>query len=77
MFVGFLAAPFLIPFFTAGNWEKGIKNGAARKFFGLSYFVTALECEGCCHRQWTPNKGKIEKKSEMFVPMWHTNLLMP
>ena len=29
-------------FFTDGSWEKGIKNGAARKFFGPSYFVTAL-----------------------------------
>ena len=29
-------------FFTAGSWEKGSKNGADRKFFGLSYFVTAL-----------------------------------
>ena len=37
-----LAAPFLIPFFTAGSWEKGIKNGGARKIFGPPYIVTAL-----------------------------------
>ena len=33
------AAPFLIPFFTAGSLEKGIKNGAARKIFSTSYFL--------------------------------------
>ena len=38
----FPAAPFLILFFTAGSWEKGIKNDAARKIIGPSYFVTAL-----------------------------------
>ena len=33
--------------FTAGSWEKDTIFGAARKNFGLSYFVTALEelCE--------------------------------
>ena len=28
--------------FLAGSWEKGIKNGAARKIFGPSYVGTAL-----------------------------------
>ena len=30
-------------FFTAGSWEKDTIFGAARKFFGPSYFVMALE----------------------------------
>ena len=40
----FLAAPFLIPFSQQPAVKKGIKNGAARKNFGASYFVTALAC---------------------------------
>jgi len=32
----------LIPFSQLPAAKKGIKNGAARKFFGPSYFVTAL-----------------------------------
>ena len=37
----FLAAPKNGVFFTAGSWEKDTIFGAARKFFGPSYFVTA------------------------------------
>ena len=37
----FLAAPFLIPSSQLSAVKKGIKNGADRKFFGPSYFVTA------------------------------------
>ena len=33
---------FFDSFFSAASCKKGIKNGAARKFFGPSYFVTAL-----------------------------------
>ena len=29
-------------FFSVGNWEKGIKNGASRKFLDRSYIATAL-----------------------------------
>ena len=38
----FLAAPFLIPFSKLPAVKKGLKNGAARNFFGPSYFVMAL-----------------------------------
>ena len=34
---------FLNPFLQLAAEKKGSKNGAARKFFGPSYFVTALE----------------------------------
>ena len=34
--------PKMVSFFTAGSWEKDTISGAARKFFGPSYFVTAL-----------------------------------
>ena len=30
-------------FFTAGSWEKDSIFGAARKIFGRSYFVMALD----------------------------------
>ena len=33
----------MVSFFTAGSWEKDTIFGAARKFFGPYYFVTALE----------------------------------
>ena len=33
----------MVSFFTAGSWEKDTIFGAARNFFGPSYFVTALE----------------------------------
>ena len=37
-----LAALFFGFFFSAASSKKGFKNSAARKFFGPSYFVTAL-----------------------------------
>ena len=37
-----LAASKMVPFFTAGNWEKDTTFGAAGNFFGSSYFVAAL-----------------------------------
>ena len=39
----FLSAPNMVSFFTAGSWGKDTIFGAARNFFGPSYFVTALE----------------------------------
>ena len=38
----FLAAPKMVSFFIACSWEKDTNFGAARKFFGPSYIVTAL-----------------------------------
>ena len=32
----------MVSFFTGGSWEKDTMFGAARKFFGRSYFVMAL-----------------------------------
>ena len=43
----FLAAPFLIPFSQLPAVKKGIKNGAASKFFGPSNFLTALTPKSC------------------------------
>ena len=34
--------PFFESFFTAGSWKKDSKNGAARNFFGPSYFDPTL-----------------------------------
>ena len=39
----FLAAPFFEVFFSAASCKKGLKNGAARKLLGPSYFVTTLD----------------------------------
>ena len=38
-----LPAPKMVSFFTASSWEKDTIFGAARKIFGRSYFVTALQ----------------------------------
>ena len=38
----FLAAPKLVSFFTSGSCEKDTIFGAARIFFGPSYYVMAL-----------------------------------
>ena len=37
------ASPFFESFLQLAAEKKDSKNGAARKFFGPSYFVTALE----------------------------------
>ena len=38
----FLAAPKMVSFFSAAGYKKGHHFCAARRFFGPSYFVTAL-----------------------------------
>ena len=76
-----LGAPFLILFFTAGSWEKGIKNGAARKRFKrLLFFVfqqrkapASYKSAGQLPREREVKELKIyvDKKYETIIlPIW-------